>query len=91
VIDIGNYSKAQVLAALFNASKQQGMGFMHTEGQKDITVEEAELIIAAEPCMYFDYVRGRVMKVDLQGDAFHPELYNRDNGPGAAERAIASI
>ena len=39
---------------------------------------------------YFDYLKGRVMKIDLSGDSeLDPRLYDRDNGAGAAERAIA--
>jgi hypothetical protein len=39
----------------------------------------------------FDYLHGRVMKVDLSGDSFDPWLYDRDNGEGAASRAIAKM
>lgn len=38
--------------------------------------------------IYFDYLQGRVMKVDLAGDELDPRLYDRDNGEGAARRAI---
>ena len=40
---------------------------------------------------YFDYVDGRVMKVDLSGDELHTGLYNRDNGIGAAEAVIDTL
>lgn len=36
----------------------------------------------------FDYLNGRVMKVSLSGDEFDPWGYDRDNGQGAAERAL---
>ena len=40
---------------------------------------------------YFDYVQGRVMKVDLSGDSFNPWLYDRDNGEGAAKRIVDTL
>ena len=53
-----------------------------------MTEADAEIAIAENPKMYFDYLYGRVMKVDLSKDTFDPFLYDRDNGQGAAERAI---
>ena len=54
-----------------------------------VTVEHcAELL---EKCRYFDYLHGRVLKVDLSGDEFDERLYDRDCGKGAAQRAVDSI
>ena len=39
----------------------------------------------------FDYLRGRVMKVNIEGDEMSTAGYNRDNGLGAAEAVIQSI
>ena len=77
-----------MLAALYNASKPQGMGFMHYDS-KPMTRQEAEALL--EKATYFDYLKGRVMKVDLSGDELDPRLYDRDNGQGAAECAIAKL
>lgn len=77
--------KAEVLAKLYNASHPQGMGFLHFRPES-MTVAEAEKLLKEQT--YFDYLRGRVMKVDLSKDEFHPGLYDRDNGEGAAQRAI---
>jgi hypothetical protein len=41
--------------------------------------------------MYFDYLHGRVMKIGLNTDDLEERLYDRDNGQGAAERALASL
>lgn len=92
-IDISKMGKADVLAALYNASKQQGMGFMHARGRLPMTVSEAaEEIEAMKPYgTYFDYLHGRIMKVDIGGDYLDPGLYDRDNGEGAAERALQSL
>jgi hypothetical protein len=40
-IDISKLDKAEVLAALYNNSRQQGMGFMHSRGAAGMTKEEA--------------------------------------------------
>lgn len=88
MIDITGMSKPKVLAALYNASKPQGMGILHYDPSKMGTMEAADLL---SRYTYFDYLKGRVMKVDLSGDTFDPWLYDRDNGENAAARAIAGI
>ncbi len=90
-MNIAGLNKAEVLAALYNGSRQQGMGFMHARGAEGMTVEQASEEIANNKSMYFDYLHGRVMKIDLSGDELDTELYNRDNGRGAAERIIAGL
>lgn len=90
-IDITGIPKAKVLAALFNASFQQGLGAMDPTGRSGMTTEDAEAAIEESPGMYFDYLKGRVLKVRLDGDGFSPALFDRDNGEGAAERAIKAI
>ncbi len=84
-IDLTGKNKAKVLASLYNHSKPLGMGMLHYD-PTPMTVEDAEEILKVET--KFDYVLGRVMKVDLSGDSFDPWLYDRDNGEGAAERAV---
>lgn len=90
-IDITGIPKPQLLAALFNASKQQGMGFLDASGASQMTTGAAEDAIAAQPKMYFDYLKGRVMKVDISGDELRVGLYDRDNGEGAAEAAVYTV
>jgi hypothetical protein len=88
-IDISNLNKAQVLASLYNNSQPLGLGFLQaTSG--DMTTDEAQAHIDKGD-LYFDYLNGRVMKVDLEGDSLETWLYDRDNGEGAASRAIASL
>lgn len=85
-MDIKGISKAKILAALYNASRPQGMGFLHAK-QGDMTEQEAQKLLDAGHT-YFDYLHGRVMKIDLSGDDLRTALYDRDNGNGAAEEAI---
>lgn len=88
-IDISKLDKAEVLAALYNNSKQQGIGFLNARSREPLTKEEAAELLAEDT--YFDYLAGRVMKVELNGDTLDSRLYDRDNGAGAAAAAIASL
>ncbi len=88
-IDISDLNRAAVLATLFNASHAQGLGFLEAS-ESSMTVEEAQAILDTDQT-YFDYLQGRVMKVELKGDTFNPWLYDRDNGEGAAFTAIKAL
>lgn len=90
-MDISHLDKAEVLAALYNGSKQQGMGFIHPRGQSPLSADEAQALLDRQGSTYFDYLHGRILKINLSGDELDTRLYNRDNGPGAAEAAIAGI
>jgi len=96
-ISLKGLNKAAVLAVLYNNSRVQGLGILQARDGK-MTVEDAQKLI--DQCdargfgkrqIYFDYLHGKVMKVNLTTDELDPWLYDRDNGPGAAARAIDSI
>ncbi len=89
MIDIKGLDKAVVLVSLFNGSFQQGMGVLNDRGSKNLTIEKARELLSFGS--YFDYLYGRVMKVDLSGDTLDPWLYDRDNGAGSAEEIINDI
>lgn len=89
-MNISNLNHAEVLAALYNNAKVQGLGFLQAE-KGDMTKEEAQKILDETPDKYFDYLKGRVMKIQIKGDELNPRLYDRDNGDGAAERAISKL
>ena len=65
-IDIKELNKADVLAALYNSSKPQGMGFLHYDAKLMSRKEAQKLLDAGQT--YFDYLNGRVMKVDLSDE-----------------------
>jgi hypothetical protein len=88
MIDISGLDKGAVLAALYNASRPQGMGFLHYTPE-DMTPEEGADFV--RNYNYFDYLKGRVMKINLKTDELDPCLYDRDNGRGAAEAVIAKL
>lgn len=88
MIDIKDLDKAEVLAELYNSSQVQGMGFLAAK-PGEMTAEEARNLIADGA--YFDYLYGKVMKVNLEGDSFDGRLYDRDLGEGAAQRAVDRV
>ena len=87
-IDISKKDKAEVLQALYNASHPLGLGFLQFDPTPMTKEEAIELL---NQTTYFDYLKGRVMKVDLSGEELETRLYDRDNGEGAAARALSTI
>ncbi len=85
-ISLEGLDKPTVLAALFNGSQPQGLGFLQYNPEP-MTAEQAQERFG-DCSRYFDYLDGRVMKVDLAGDELYTGLYNRGNGAGAAEAII---
>lgn len=88
MIDISGIDKGAVLAALYNASRPQGMGFVHYDPTPMTPEQGAELLKQGS---YFDYLKGRVMKVDLSRNNLEERLYDRDNGMGAAALALEAL
>jgi len=89
MVDITGLNKADVLAALYNASRPQGKGFLHYDSKPMERIEAEEIL---KKTSYFDYLKGRVMKLDLSDNRFFDEWgYDRDNGPGAAEVIVSSL
>jgi hypothetical protein len=88
-IKIKNKNKAKILAALYNNAKPQGPGFLHYN-PKMMTEEDAQSLLDAGQ-KEFDYLQGRVMKIDLSGKILDTTLYNRDNGEGMAETILSKI
>lgn len=88
-INIKGLNKAEVLAALYNHAKPQGMGFLQYTPE-DMTKDQAQKLLDNGD-RYFDYVKGRVMKVELSQDYLDPWLYDRDNGQGEAQEALKHL
>ncbi len=94
-INISGLNRGAVLAALYNASRPLGMGFLQFTPE-DMTAADGERIVTeiAARCngrVYVDYLKGRVMKVNLSSDTFDPWLYDRDNGDGAAADVVTRL
>jgi hypothetical protein len=87
-ITIKGLNRADVLAALYDRARPLGLGYLHYTPEP-MSRQEAETLL--KQTTRFDYLKGRVMKVNLSGDDFNSRLYDRDNGDGAAAEAITSI
>jgi hypothetical protein len=84
-INLKNLNKAIVLMVLYNNSKSQGNSFLGGSGSP-MNVEEATERLKSQTS--FDYLNGKVMKIELGGDTLETWLYDRDNGDGSALKAI---
>ena len=77
---------------LFNCARS-GRGISQIDHTPhDMTLSEARELIAGES-LYFDYLRGRCLKINLNGDMkeFKTALFNRDNGYDTAEFALIDM
>ena len=105
-ISIKGLDKADVLAALFNGTQVLGMGFLQAgRGPSVMTKADAEKVINSgqqdnmPPAgaltnrreLYYDYLYGRPLKVDITEDTFEERLYDRDAGHGQARRVINTL
>jgi hypothetical protein len=69
----------------------------YLEQSNDIRTDDDLLALLEKCCdawppnLRFDYLFGRVMKVNLNGNSFEERLYDRDNGPGAAQDAVERV
>lgn len=88
VVDLKGLDKAAVLAALYNGAKPLGASFLQYD-PTPMNIEEARALL--EKTKGFDYLNGRVMKVDLSGDQMESRLYDRDNGENSAKAFIDSL
>ena len=88
MLNISGINKADLLAALYNNSRTQGLGFLSAR-PGDMTRDEAAAMLACS--QRFDYLYGRVMKVDLSTGELDPRLYDRDLGQGAAQRVVEAL
>lgn len=89
MVNIKGLDKAKVLKALYDHSHTQGMGFLQAVEEGTVTVNHCRELLKSQT--YFDYLYGRVLKVDLFGDEFDERLYDKDLGSGAAARAISTV
>jgi hypothetical protein len=89
MVDYTGFSKEEALIALYNRARPQGMGvFQYVPGSMSLDLAKKLL----KDSTYFDYIYGRVLKVDLRNDGYFDErLYDRDNGFGAAQYAIDEL
>ena len=99
-VDISGLDRAELLAALYNATRAYGRGALHDLG-RDMTVDEARVAIAERRVeqrglarlgmiAYFDWLCGRPIKLDIEQDSVDFYLYDNDAGPGTGKPLIIS-
>ena len=64
MVNIQGLDKAEVLLELYNHSHQQGLGMI--QPLKQLTIDDCRLLL--EEDYDFDYLFGKVMKVNLSSD-----------------------
>ena len=102
-IDVSDINPAELLAALYNRSHVLGLGVLQAK-EGDMTVEQAQEYLdgkvegdyMGKPLerdgnRYFDYLNGRVMKVEINGKTLRPWLYDRDLGSGATQSIVDAV
>lgn len=93
MIDRTGMSNAEVLQRLYNAANQIGLGLFDQDGKEALTIKQAQglLNLRRTGGTYFDYLNGRVMKIDVGENPLDPRFYDRDNGNGVARDAITGV
>lgn len=78
---MGLYNRTMIVAPMAMVTGVYTVGSM--------TLDEAENVIRdRKGDLYFDYLFGRLLKVDLRTEEVDFRLYDRDNGEGAGELAV---
>ena len=91
LVDISGLDKAAVLATLYNGAAPQGMGYLQYDPQPMTTEEAQSILDKRRGCTYCDYMKGRLLKIDIAGDIINTRAYDEDNGEMAARRAILGL
>lgn len=90
-MNIQGLELSSVLAALYNAASSGGLA-LHEYDPAPMSIDEADGLLkqyGSRP--YFDYIRGRSMKIGLMGEDVNTKWYNVYNGAEAAEHAITIL
>jgi hypothetical protein len=102
-VDIRGLDKAEVLAALYNATVPLRMGCLDPKSGMSMTTEEAQDWIndnmtwltegGYDPirALNLDYVQGRPIKANIAGDSFNPKGLDEEAGEGTAAAAIKAL
>lgn len=85
VVDISRKDKAEVLCALYNASRRS-----KSSNPDDIlTKSEAESLLKTRTS--FEFVKSHIMRIDLTTNIVDTTRFNHANGPQTAEDAIENV
>ncbi len=89
MVSIQGLNKADVLAALYNASQPQGLGFSEYSPYAMKSGEAQKLLEMGTT--FFRYVKGRLLKIDIGNNDIDPAQYDFDNGKGAVGQVISIL
>lgn len=106
-INIAGIPKNELLAAFHNATTSRGLGMLHDRGPITAEQAQAYIDKVNHPeasgmlehmarvqykrPLYFDYVLGRPLKLDLSGDELDPRSFDRDTYPGASAEIVKTL
>jgi hypothetical protein len=86
-IDIAGLDPVDVIQALYSRARPLGLGWAEFK-DGELPRSEAESLVGE----HLDYLHGRVMKVRVfDGKVIRADLYDRDNGVGAAQEAVDRV
>ena len=85
VVDISRKDKAEVLCALYNASRR----FNSLRTDDILTKSEAQVLLKTTTS--FEFVKSHIMRIDLTTNTVDTTRFNHANGPLAAENAIEKV
>ena len=99
IVNIKGLQKYEVLKALYDNAipiLSGGFGYLGTLGVQlfqnmKLTKEQAKEEIEQSNDLYFDYVQGKSLKIDLSTDEFDSHNYDRDYGEGKAKEIISNL
>ena len=85
MLTIKEDKKAEVLLVLYNNARRVGLGLLNNPVIKPTVDDMKKLLLKGT---YFDYIDGKVLKIDLTTNELDPWLYDRDNGVGLCETLL---
>lgn len=94
MIDIKGIEKGVLLHQLWRFSQAQGISYLGLPIKpvnEDTFREIIKMYQDEGRDLYFDYLMGKVMKIDISADEMDPWLYDRDNGVGQAQLVVNYI
>lgn len=90
-INIARLDKAELLMELFNTA-HYSLAQMVVDRTRTMTIEEAQKIIKEWPeDENFDYLEKKPLKIHIGNDIMNAQIYNRNNGRGAAHYAVRKV